>query len=281
MTLDDLKDHLRRRLLEHDGNIEPHHLVDLVEEAKKIGLAERDIAKLVPEIDQSINWAAIKEEKRAALETKLFKEQADLQATELLDALINSSFSDGIIEQSELAIIYNKAAALEQSELRISKKINNKIKKGGYKPYPNADLTAKGLKELLLSTSWYDADNYAAIVSKAPPANPAPVAPVVNIPIPKIHSFKASKSEIKKGESTTISWDVSGVDHITISGLGRTNRLKGTYDVVLTANCDYVLNAGGLEQKLRITVQQPKNSNLLWQIIFGFITLCIIAKACS
>jgi hypothetical protein len=80
ITLEEIKDKLRKRLIEHEGNIEPYQLVDIIAEAKTIGLEEKDIAKLVPDLDQSINWTAIREEKRHAEEAKLLKKQNQLQA---------------------------------------------------------------------------------------------------------------------------------------------------------------------------------------------------------
>jgi len=258
LTLDDIKDKLRNRLIEHDGNIEPHHLVDIVEEVRAIGLSERDISKLVPELDQSINWTAIREEKRIEQETIRLKEQEGLKAAELINALINFCFSDGVIESHELAAIFTKAEELQQNVSEITKKINEKIDQDGYKPFPNADLNAGDLKDVLLSTSWYDAKKYAAVKRRKTQAKTVSesVAPV--IAVPRIHLFEASKHVITKGESITLSWEVSGIDQLTISGLGPTNTLKGSHSVTPEIDTIYVLDAGGLTRTLNVVIKKTR-----------------------
>ena len=273
MTLDELKDRLRKRLIEHDGNVSPHHLTDLIEEAKTIGLEEKDIARLVPDVDQSINWAAIKEEKRLVVEVKQLKEQEKLQAAELLDALISYSFSDGIVAQSELETIFARTAELHQSELKIAKKINKAFEKGGYKPYPNPDLKAMGLKEILLSTSWYDAKNYAVVTQQ----EPQKVIPPETVKSPaRIHSFKADKAMIRKGESVVISWDVSGVEKINISGLGQTKLLQGKHTVSPAIDTVYVLTADDVKQSLSITIKQS-SGKIKWIIVIIIIITILYA----
>ena len=279
MTLEEIKDKLRKRLIEHEGNIEPFHLVDIVAEAKAIGLEEKDIAKLVPDLDQSINWAAIKEEKRIAEETKLLKKQEQLLATELLDAMISYSFSDGVVAQAELDAIFTKATELRQNSLMIARKINKRFEKGDYKPYPAPDLKAKNLKEIILSTSWYDAENYEIISNKQSKQNIASENVKPTISIPKIHVFEVSKTTIKKGESVIISWHVSGVDHLTISGLGRSKLLKGSYSISPAIDTQYVLDAGGVKQSLNIKVQKPSHK-IRW-IIIVVILLYFISRLVS
>jgi len=165
MTLEEVKEKLRRRLIDNDGNVAPHNLVDIIDDAKSAGLGERDIARLLPEIDQSINWAAIKKEKQAAQEAAAQREEAKKRAVELINTMIGLLFADGILEQSELAAIFDKASSLKITDHSIAKKIYSRIEKGGYKPFPNVDLKAGRLRDILLSTSWYDDSNYARVLA--------------------------------------------------------------------------------------------------------------------
>jgi len=287
ITLDDIKDRLRRRLIEYDGNIAPHNLADIIEDARAIGLEEKDIARLVPELDKSINWSLIREEKRVEQEMIRMQEREKLHDSELMQALVNSIFSDGIVEQLELEVIFRKVTELQQDELEIARIIMNKVHELDYKPYPNADLNATSMKEMLLSTSWYGPKKYAAAVRRkkaavkpVPAPEPEPAA-YPHIPIPVIHRFEASKTKIIKGERITIYWEVSGVDSFRISGLGKSNLLKGQKVVTPEASTTYTLTAGHATRSLSITVEDAPKA-VKWAIwILTIILLILLGKCVS
>lgn len=166
MTLEEIKEKLRRRLIDYDGNVAPHNLVDIIDDARSAGLGERDIARLLPEIDRSINWKAIKDEKQAAQEAAEQKEEAKKKAVALINTMIGFVFADGILEQSELKALFDKASTLKITSHSVAKKIHSRIEKDGYKPSPNADLKANSLRDILLSASWYDEPNYARVLAE-------------------------------------------------------------------------------------------------------------------
>jgi hypothetical protein len=284
ITLDDIKDRLRRRLIEHDGNIAPHHLADIIGDARAIGLQEMDIARLVPEIDRSVNWAQVREEKRLQQASEQLQEEQKQQASELMRAMINFSFSDGVVERQELVTLFSKAAELQQDELDIARTIMSKIEALGYKPHPNADLTAGSLKEILLSTSWYEPRKYAAAKRKKPSTSKAgPVSAPVPAPVvPKIHAFGANKTTIVKGESVTIFWEVSGVEQFTISGLGVTNVLKAQKSMTPEITTTYVLRAGGLSRSVTISVEQVTVRKFwIWIIIPLLLIGFAVNRSCT
>lgn len=284
ITVEDIKNRLRQRLIEHDGNIAPHDLLDIVEDARDIGLTEHDIARLVPEVDISVNWPAIREERRAAAELKLMEQQRLLQNRELIKALIDFSFRDGMVEQAELVAIFDRVAEVALDEQEIALEIKSRIDTYNYKPYPNFDPKAASVRDMLVSTSWYEPRKYASAKRKAAaakavekPAVPAsePAAP------PVIHFFKADKYEIRQGEKIYLHWDVSGVDIITISGM---KPIAAAWKKVLIApgkTTDYVLRAGDQAKKLTINVKKNGYSFIEWLgIIFGILFLISLLGKC-
>lgn len=122
LTVDELKEKLRGRLTELEGHAAPADLDDIIEEARELGMSDEQIARMVPEVDRSINWEHIRLEKeqaaaQAAIEAErqaLRQEEID-NAPEYLDALISYCMADGIVEAEELRVIFEKAAGLEQS----------------------------------------------------------------------------------------------------------------------------------------------------------------------
>src|SRR5436305_1739786 len=113
ITIEEIKERLRQRLIDHDGNIEPNDLIDIVEDAREIGIDKTAIARLVPEVDRSINWEHIRAEKIKAAELKRQEaEKAEARrkeiegAPEYLDALISYCLADGVVAAEELRTIF-------------------------------------------------------------------------------------------------------------------------------------------------------------------------------
>lgn len=176
VTIDSIKDKIRAILIEKDGNVQAHELKFIVDEAKEFGITDKQIAKLVPEIDRSINWEQIRKQKEETVKRQLELEQFTKQeeekkqnAPEFIAALLQYSFSDGMVESKELETIFNKAIELSQDENKLARDIKKLIDENKFKPYPNPKLETSTLKETLLSTNWYNEKQYIKLTTPAPP----------------------------------------------------------------------------------------------------------------
>jgi len=176
VTIDSIKEKIRDLLIEKDGDVQPHELKFIIDEAKQLGINDKQIAKLVPEIDRSINWEHIRKQKEEDVERlKKFEEETKKKeeeiksAPEFIDALLQYCLSDGIVESQELQIIFAKAEHLKQDVNALSRKIKSTLDTNKYKPYPNPDLKSTTLKDTLLSTNWYDTKQYVIITTPPPP----------------------------------------------------------------------------------------------------------------
>ncbi len=286
LTLDELKDKLRKRLIDLEGHVEPADLDDIVEEAKELGLTDEQIGRLVPEIDRTINWEHIRLEKEKAIEAAAIeaerqaKRQEEIDsAPEYLDALISYCMADGIVEDAELGVIFEKAKNLEQSLHALAVKIKGLLDKGRFRPYPNANLNADGLHEVLMSTSWYtdkthpQAQRQASAGAQSAPPPPPPL---------RIEKFSVDKAQIKKGQFAKLSWNVSGKGRINISNLGGTETLVGEQIIRPLVTTRYTLTAGGSEQSVDVVVKTTpvlmKVAKTLWILVGAFFLLMIIIR---
>lgn len=180
INVDSVKEKIRQLLIEKDGDIQPHELKDIIIEAKQLGIDDKQIAKLVPEVDRSINWEQIRKQKEELVirqaELIEFAKNEELKkqdAPKFLGNLLRFSFSDGIVEASELQTIFNKVVELSQNEKAYAKHIDERLKKRKFKPFPNPNLNAVSLKDVLLSTNWYDEKHYIELTTP-PTAAPEP-----------------------------------------------------------------------------------------------------------
>ena len=178
INVDSVKEKIRQLLIEKDGDIHPHELKDIIIEAKQLGIDDRHIAKLLPELDRCINWEQIRKQKEElairqaeSIEFAKNKELKKQDSQKLLETLLHFSFSGGVLEASEIETIFNKVVELSQNEEAFAKQINSQLKKRKYKPYPNPNLNAASLKYILLSTNWYDQKHYTKLTDH-PPSTP-------------------------------------------------------------------------------------------------------------
>ena len=277
ITLEELKEKLRARLIEYDGNAAPNDLVDLIEEAQELGISEQQIARLVPEVDRSINWEHIRAEKEKERERQAALAAAEQQRRQVLDAapgtldsLLSYSMVDGIVGQEELSHIFDKAAEWEQDLFVFAVKVKDVLDARNFKPYPNADLSLKSLKDVLLSTSWYNDTQYRLVTGGTPStAVPPPLQ------APRVLHFGVDKPVIDVGDSAVLSWDVRGVTEIAIAPFGRTTVFKGQQTIRPTQNIVYTLTAGSLQQQVKVEVQIPKKSHA-WRYIITAIVLLVL-----
>jgi len=180
ITVDSIKEKIGLLLIEKDGDVKPHELKFIIDEAKKIGITDKRIAKLVPEVDREINWEHIrkkKEEEKERLrkfEEETHKKEEEIKsAPEFIDSLIQYTLLDGIVESKELQLIFAKADQFKQDNIALSRKIKSTLDANKFNPYPSPDLKASTLKDILLSTNWYNPQQYT-IVTTPPPSPPEP-----------------------------------------------------------------------------------------------------------
>jgi hypothetical protein len=285
LTIDELKDKLRRRLTELDGHATPTDLEDIIEAARELGMTDERIARMVPEVDRAINWEHIRLEKEHAAAQARLEAEAEARrqdeiaaAPEYLDALIAYSLADGIVEAEELRIIFEKARSLEQPVPALAMKIKTLLSRKRFRPYPNADLTADGLHEVLMSTSWYTDKTHPQQQMTEPEAAPAAPQPA---PL-HILRFSVERPLIGKGQYTKLIWSVSGEGRIHISNLGSTERLSGEQIIRPLETTRYVLTAGEETRTVEVAVKIMSRRKKIWRVILivlGFLLLYTIAKS--
>lgn len=184
MTLDSIKQKIEKLLVETDGHLHPHDLAAIVEEAKSIGLDDKQIARLVPEVDRSINWDKIREEKAAAEEAKRVENEVEKlrreeleAAPQLLSGLVQSMMMRGMAKGEEIQSLLDRAEMLEQSQHALARQIKSQMDFAKWAPFPAADINARTIGELLVSTDWYAPHLYPKPVAASQTEVPVTVAP--------------------------------------------------------------------------------------------------------
>ncbi len=174
VTLDTIRLKIEKLLVETDGQLHPHDLAAIVAEAKSIGLDEAQIARLVPEVDRSINWEKVRAEKAAEAEEK--EAQQDVErirreeleaAPQLLSGLVQSLLARGHAKGEEIRGLLDRATMLEQSPHALARQIKSGMDAAKWAPWPPADLSARTIGELLVSTDWYAPEHYPRQASAA------------------------------------------------------------------------------------------------------------------
>lgn len=277
-TINEIRKRLEERLIEHDGNLEPNDLLDIIEDAEKIGIDKEQISRLVPEVDRSINWEHIRAEKlKAAEEAELEQEKAETHrkliaaAPGYLDSLISYSMADDIVEAHELRTIFQRAEELEQDKIALATKISTLLNTHRYRPFPNANLGAGGLHEVLMSTNWYTEKTF-------PKPEPPPTTPLETAVPVEIVNFSVDKPKIKKGKSAVITWHVTGIERISITNLGNTNKVQARQVVTPAVTTKYRLTAGNRTREIEIVVVPPAKSNWLLKVILWIAAIYIAIR---
>ena len=87
-----------------------------------------------------------------------------------------------------------------------------------------------------------------------------------------IHYFIAQPDSIRLGDLAVLRWKVSGVDKISITGLGSTATLDGMHTVRPGMSTKYVLQAGGKEETVEVVVEQKAAAGgVSWSIVVAAI----------
>lgn len=174
MTLENIRLKIEKLLVETDGQLHPHDLAAIVAEAKGIGLDEAQIARLVPEVDRSINWEKVRAEKVAVVVEKEAQEDVERvrreeleAAPQLLSGLVQSLLARGHAKGEEIRALLDRATMLEQSPHALARQIKSGMDFAKWAPWPPADLSARTISELLVSTDWYAPEHYPRQASAA------------------------------------------------------------------------------------------------------------------
>jgi hypothetical protein len=170
-SLENLKEKIHDILINNDGDIKLSEHKDIINDAKEVGLDERQLSKLVIEVDRSINWDFIRKQKEEAVkrEEELKKaieeqKQKDLNADETLQFIIEQCAKDQLFGTSEIIVYFETSYELQQEENKSAKILKSYFDKNNYIPLTTPKGTS--LKLLLESTDWYK--------DKLPPPLPQP-----------------------------------------------------------------------------------------------------------
>lgn len=176
-TIQDITIQVRQVLIETNDGLSRHELYSrFVNECNQLQLSEEDFYKTVLKAaHKSIDWTTVEEEykKKQAQQQATTQEQAEkaeaiANAPVFIDRLVNLSFDAGTITADALKKIFDKAASLGQSSNALALRINEKLEQQQYRPFPQANLDAVTLKEILLSTNWYSPEDYPKPDSNGP-----------------------------------------------------------------------------------------------------------------
>ena len=169
LTIDDLINQVKQVLIETNDRLSPNQLYSrFVNECDELELSEDDFYKsVVKPAHKSINWEVVEEANKKHDEIKrsenaklLEKEEEIKNAPAYIIRLINLAIETGIIKTDSLRKIFNKAENLDQDANKLAQQINEKLELAKFRPYPQANLDADTLKEMLLSADWYNEVNY-------------------------------------------------------------------------------------------------------------------------
>lgn len=256
-----LIEQVRDILIRENDQISKHELyLRFINECSEAELTEEDFYKqILKPAHKSIDWDAIQS---AADEGKRIEEQEALKQKEhenavreapaLIERLIEVAFEDGVVEAAALETIFEKARLLDQDVSALVTRVDGLLHQKGFKSWPRANFDAPTLKAMLLSSDWYDGAHYPRPATPVtPPVNPQNMQAAGP---PRIHHFSANKKVIKKGEDVILSWQVSGVKEVAISGLGYTGTVSGSHTVMPQKSTVYKLTAGKIEQSISIEV---------------------------
>jgi len=173
-SIENLKDKLSDLLIQKDGDVKLSEQRDIVNDAKELGLDEKQLSKLLQEVDSGINWDYIKKKKQESIarENALKKAIEDRQkqeqnAGDTLGFIIEQCTKDKIFDSGEVKVFFETADQLGQGEDKTAAFLKDYFAKNNYIPLTTPRGTSIRLS--LESTSWYK--------DKLPPPPPPPTRP--------------------------------------------------------------------------------------------------------
>lgn len=162
--IDALKIKLHDLLIEKYGDVKPWELNDIITEAKEIGINEKQFNKLLVEVDQSINWEAIRKLKDESIikaeELKLLAKEKSgkTQSADVTLAFLIEHFAeDNVLSSDEVKVYFETSDTLKLFEQTSAKILEDFIKSNNFVPLT----IPKGntLRQLLQSTEWIKSDS--------------------------------------------------------------------------------------------------------------------------
>jgi hypothetical protein len=162
--IDALKIKLHDLLIEKFGDVKPWELSDIITEAKEVGINEKQFNKLLVEVDQSINWEAIRKLKDESIikaeELKLLAKEKSGKAQSAdvtLAFLIQHFAEDNVLSSDEVKVYFETSDTLKLLEQTSAKLIEDFIKANNFVPLT----IPKGntLRQMLQSTEWIKSDS--------------------------------------------------------------------------------------------------------------------------
>lgn len=275
---DALIEQVRDILIRENDQISKHELyLRFINECNEAELTEEDFYKqILKPAHKSVDWDAIQKatEEGQRIEAQEARKQVEhenavREAPALIERLIEVAFEDGVVEAAALETIFEKARTLDQDVSALVTRIDGLLHQKGFKSWPRANFDAPTLMAMLLSSDWYDGAHYPRPATPVPPVNPQGAQAADT---PRIHHFSANKKTVKKGEDVILSWQVSGVKEVAISGLGYTNTINGSHTVMPQQSTVYKLTAGKIEQTISIEVESGSG---FWKTFL--ITVLVVA----
>ena len=136
-----LKKYLHDHLIEKDGNFETGDLVEIRKDAKELGLDERQLSKLLQEVDSSINWEFIyKQKEEAQARESELKKAVEIQKTyeknagETLQFIIDQCAKDKVFDSTEIRVFFETSDELNQDENNSARLLKTYFEKNNYIP---------------------------------------------------------------------------------------------------------------------------------------------------
>lgn len=159
-SLETFKQELRDLLIELDGDIILSDYPNIISDAKEAGLNQTQLSKLLIEIDSTIPWNNIRNDKaeaeKKAEELKVEaekKQEAEHNAGETLHFIIEQCALDGLFTSQEIRVYFETSANLNQDESKSVKLLKDYLTNNNYIPLTTPSGTS--IKTSLESTDWY------------------------------------------------------------------------------------------------------------------------------
>jgi hypothetical protein len=209
-----LIDSVRSFLIETGDNMSPNEIyLRFINDCKSLNLTEEQFYKdVLRPASKSIDWDTINKEKKEKEKAKLEEKERIEDAETDIARRIRIMFEDGIVEASELRIVFAKAAEFSMDVREVAKRIDALLNERGYKSYPKANMEAPGLVEMLTSTDWYSAEAYAERIKRnPPPPKPQPSQPQLSSQQPQPTSPIPPNSDVKKKPTRVFAFVVAAL----------------------------------------------------------------------
>jgi hypothetical protein len=173
-SLEYLKEQLQDILINSDGDVKLSEHLNIIANAREVGLDDRQLSNLLIEVDNGINWDFIRKQNKEkvireeALREALDKQkQNELNAVETLEFIIKQCSKDKVFSSSEIKVYFETSEELKLKEIDSAKYLMNYFENNNYIPLT----TPKGssLRILLETTEWYKDKLPKSINSKSEP----------------------------------------------------------------------------------------------------------------